>query len=169
MILCRSKLTLYRGRLLCQAIATYNHNIVHLHFLQECCQIQQCSFTQYTGFTCLEELGKCHFNMSDRDTYTLPSACVHSDQNGTTPESVALQVFQELKLFNASQECVEGFRPWICRQLIPLCENVSNSTGEECKEFESLCADNASLPTTSSLLRSVCFFSATAISIGEII
>ena len=107
--------------------------------------------------------------MSDRDSYTIPSACVHSDQNGTNPESVALQVFQELKLFNASQECVEGFRPWICRQLIPLCDNhISNSTGEECEEFESLCADNASLLMTSSLLRSVCFFSATAIS-SEII
>ena len=107
--------------------------------------------------------------MSDRDSYSLPSACVHSDQNGTTPESVALQVFQELKLFNASQKCVEGFRPWICRQLIPLCENhISNSTTEECEVFESLCADNASLLMTSSLLRSVCFFSATAISIGKI-
>ena len=143
-------------------------DIFYLHFFQECCQIQQCSLTQYTGFTCLQELGKCHFNMSDRDTYTLPSACVRSDKNGTTPESVALQVFQELKLFNASQECVEGFRPWICRQLIPLCENhINNSTGEECEVFESLCADTA-LPIMSSLLRSVCFFTATTIS-SEII
>ena len=106
--------------------------------------------------------------MSDRDSYTIPSACTYSDQNRTTPESVALQVFQELKLFNASQECVEGFKPWICRQLIPLCENhISNSTGEECEEFESLCVDNASLLMTSSLLRNVCFFSATAILIGK--
>ena len=77
----------------------------------------QCSLTQYTGFTCLQELGKCHFNISDGDTYILPSACVHSDLNGTTEESVALQVFQELILLNASHECVEGFKPWICRQL----------------------------------------------------
>ena len=96
---------------------------------------------------------------------------MYSNQNGTTPESVALQVFQELKLFNASQECVEGFRPWICRQLISLCDNhISNSTGPgvECEEFKSLCAGNASLLMTSSdlvtVLGSVCFFSATAIS-----
>ena len=163
-------LTIYykeAGCILCPASihAIYNHNMVTL-LQDKCCQIQQCSLTQYTGFTCLQELGKCHFNISDRDTYTLPSACMYSDQNETTPESVALQVFQDLKLFNASQECVEGFRPWICRQLIPLCDNIS--TGKECEEFESLCADNASLLMTSSLLRSVCFFTATAISIGKI-
>ena len=93
----------------------------------------------------------------------MPSACVRSDLNGTTQESVALQVFQELILLNASHECVEGFKPWICRQLYTLCQNYSiNSmrTDEKCEVFQLLCAEGtSSLLMTSSLLRSVCFFS----------
>ena len=106
--------------------------------------------------------------MSDGDAYILPSACLNSDLNETTQESVAVQVFHELISLNASQECVEGFKPWICRQLYSVCQNQSyyiNSTGEECEVFQALCAgDTSSLLMTSSQLRNVCFFSTTATS-----
>ena len=105
--------------------------------------------------------------MSDGDTYTLPSACVQSDLNETRQESVAVHVFHQLISLNASQECVEGFKPWICRQLYSVCQNHSyiNSTGEECEVFQSLCAaGTSSLLMTGSLLRNVCFFSTTATS-----
>ena len=96
----------------------------------------------------------------------MPSACVHSDPNGTTQESVAVQLFHELILLNASQECVEGFKPWICRQLILVCDNYSsNDKGQACEVFQSLCATRTSpLFMTNSLLRSVCFFSTTVTS-----
>ena len=96
--------------------------------------------------------------MSDRDTHTLSS----TDLNATSQESVAMQMFEEVELFNVSQECVEGFKSWICRQPFSLCQNYgSNNTNEECEIFlnQSLCADKAFLSKTSSLLRSVCFFS----------
>ena len=101
------------------------------------------------------------------DTYILPSACVHSDLNETTQENVAVQVFHELISLNSSQECVKGFKPWICRQLYSVCQNYSyiNSTGEECEVFQSLCTGStSSLVMTNPLLRNVCFFSTTTTS-----
>ena len=131
--------------------------------LQECSQILHCSLTQYTEFICLQQLGKCHFNMSDGDTHTLSSVCIHTDLNATSQESVALQMLKEVKLFNVSQECAEGFKSWICRHPFSLCRSYgSNNTSEECEIFQSLCADKASLPMTCSLLRSVCFVSDTS-------
>ena len=79
---------------------------------------------------------------------------------------MAAQVFEELVLLNASQECAEGFKPWICRQLFSAYKNHNiNSTDEKCELFQSLCAANtSSLLMTGSLLRSVCFFSTTVTS-----
>ena len=102
--------------------------------------------------------------MSGGDTYILPSACVNFDLNGTTQKSVAVQVFHELMLLNASRQCVEGFKPWLCRQIFLVCENYS-SNGEECEIFQSLCAaGTSSLLMTNPQLTSVCFFSTTATS-----
>ena len=133
---------------------------IHFYNMQERCSVWQCSLTQYTGSISLFELTNCNFNTSDRETYAQSSVCIHSDLNQATQESVALHVFHELKLFNASQECVAGFKPWICRQLFTSCANYCSNTGrEECEIFSSLCAEDADLIMTSALLVDVCFFS----------
>ena len=95
--------------------------------------------------------------MSDGDMFTIPSACSHTMQNGSIQANVAVDVLHELELFNASQECIEGFKPWICRQLFSSC--AKSSLNRECEVFQSLCAEDAPLVMTSPLLSSVCFYS----------
>ena len=133
--------------------------------MQQQCSIMQCSLTQYIGSTSLSEISQCDFNSSYGEAYTLPSVCIHSDLNHSSQGSVGLQVLHELKLFTTSQECLEGFKPWICRQLFTSCAN--NGSSEECEIFSSVCAEDTHLVMTSSLLRDVCFFSSTDISSGN--
>ena len=107
------------------------------YHMQQQCSIMQCSLT---GSISLSEISQCDFNSSYGEAYTLPSACIHSDLNHSSQESVGLQVLHELKLFTTSQECLEGFKPWICRQLFTSCAN--NGSSEDCEIFSSVCAED---------------------------
>ena len=86
--------------------------ITCIPIIDHICPGLECTQTEYVGSVCLLELQDHQYNISQRQNrgQNTTEVLISSAVNQNVQETFALQLFSQLQLLNASQECVEWFK-----------------------------------------------------------